>query len=407
MSLSGPTYYEVLGVSPAASADEIKKRYRELARRFHPDVSKTPDAANKFKEINEANRVLSDPDARARYDSELALKARAQANFKPPPGSAKRPTNPPPRPGPQRPQAPRPASGPQRSAPNPQRDLNAQLEKLIAEAQKAFAAMRYREAELLCRQALRLSRRCVTAYEILGDIEQKRGRTDEAIALYSYALQLDRTNRSVQMKFDKLVGRQTGPTMAGNAAKAAKTARPSPTPSGFEERPTILPPGRVLISLIGLAVLVGLGLFFSNAQETAAIGLWVWDWDPNVILTLALVGGICGMIMSINGWLKLAREELGAKRPQDSRKTPIPIGIFVVPLAAVSFYGSFAIYFAIGLLRAGLSESMLRAYTASFIATAIFAEIIDHGFGYMLLWGGNIVFLFFLVGWAVGDSFRR
>ncbi|MCE2850892.1 MAG: molecular chaperone DnaJ [Roseiflexaceae bacterium] len=61
-------YYEVLGVSRDASPDEIRKAYRALARKYHPDVNKESDAETKFKEINEANSVLSDPEKRAIYD---------------------------------------------------------------------------------------------------------------------------------------------------------------------------------------------------------------------------------------------------------------------------------------------------------------------------------------------------
>lgn len=62
-------YYKTLGVSKDATAADIKKAYRKLARQFHPDVNAGPDASKKFKEVNEANEVLSDPDKRKKYDA--------------------------------------------------------------------------------------------------------------------------------------------------------------------------------------------------------------------------------------------------------------------------------------------------------------------------------------------------
>jgi molecular chaperone DnaJ len=61
-------YYEILGVSRDASADDLKTAFRNLARKYHPDINKDPDAEEKFKEFNEAYAVLSDPDKRAAYD---------------------------------------------------------------------------------------------------------------------------------------------------------------------------------------------------------------------------------------------------------------------------------------------------------------------------------------------------
>ena len=61
-------YYEVLGISKSASADEIKRAYRKMAKKYHPDVNKEPGAEEKFKEVQEAYDVLSDDNKKAAYD---------------------------------------------------------------------------------------------------------------------------------------------------------------------------------------------------------------------------------------------------------------------------------------------------------------------------------------------------
>lgn len=78
-------YYRILGVPRDATAEEIKKSFRKLARKYHPDVSKEADAELRMQEINEANTVLSDPEKRAAYD-QLGQGFRPGQEFHPPPG---------------------------------------------------------------------------------------------------------------------------------------------------------------------------------------------------------------------------------------------------------------------------------------------------------------------------------
>jgi curved DNA-binding protein len=86
MAVEFKDYYQSLGVSKNASEEEIRKAFRKLARKYHPDVAKNKaEAEEKFKEINEAYEVLSDPEKRKKYDT-LGANWKGQQGFQPPPG---------------------------------------------------------------------------------------------------------------------------------------------------------------------------------------------------------------------------------------------------------------------------------------------------------------------------------
>src|SRR6202041_1444183 len=82
-------YYEVLGVARGADAEAVKRAYRKLARKYHPDVSKEKNAESKFKELQEAYEVLRDTEKRAAYD-QLWRDYRTGQQFRPPPDWSQR-----------------------------------------------------------------------------------------------------------------------------------------------------------------------------------------------------------------------------------------------------------------------------------------------------------------------------
>lgn len=390
-SMNLPDHYRTLGVSPDATLAEIKKQYRALARQFHPDVAHSKEAEERFREINEAYRVLSDAERRQLYDAERKLaemRRRATGRFSTPPP---RPSSDAPRASSAR-EAPRPQSG-HRPAP---------AESLLMQATHAFRRMRYREAEMLCRQVMRVDRRNPAAYDLLGDILKARGHVDEAVAMYSYALQLDPLNRSMQAKLDRLAGRPPGPQMTGTAARASRAT----VAKLWEPRRHSVRPVNALVTGMSIVAIVFLIVTTFLDKSPPAPSGWLWEWSPGILFALSASGALAGLTLAIVGFLARCREELSTHRAPRGRHTAVPLGAVLLGFGVLFFYAAFLVYIFIGYLRESLSPSILAAFGVTFTVTALFALASHAAALYVLLFGGNIVFLAFIVGWFVGDAFR-
>lgn len=417
------TYYEILGVSRGASLDEIKKRYRELARQHHPDVNQgKPEAAKRFTEITTAYKTLSHPDERAAYDADLALRERRAAQ-----GAARAAANtftgtspaPPGRPAP-----PRSAAGTGRAAPGgtPPRTAappgSADTARLVAEAQAAFVRGKFVEARALCEQVLRRDRRSAAAYEILGDIYRLQGRTDEAINMYTMALQFNPRNHTVMQRLERLS--RTGPGSAQQVffdnrsrPSSARPHRPAhgPAPAAPER---FMEEKRPLATLIG--GMIGYGLTFLLILYVAlidkgrpfganAVFAPIADWSWTLITVLLLTGLLLGFTLAATAAVRRIDDELilvGSR----TGSLFLPLGLVMITVSVFSFYAAALLYGIVGFLQESFTVSMARVFGVVVAVVLLLTALYDPGRGQVFLFGGNVVFLALLIGWAIGDFFR-
>ncbi len=253
-------HYEVLGLPPGASTDQIKKKYRELARKFHPDVVQDKALGQRvFTQINQAYSVLGNPERRAQYndslqhgtahatpDSTSAAAAVSKAAASAPSAATVKPEA-----------APQTAS---RAASNPQAFAD-----MLGRAENAIMAGKPVEARAFCVRILEADPRQVRALEILGDALVQMGKPDEAAEQYRKALQVSPSSL-IQAKLNRVApsapaarpaAPQAPPIRNGNGmpprngngtapanGSAQKTIPPSPPPEEAEKSGGLL--GRLL-----------------------------------------------------------------------------------------------------------------------------------------------------------------
>ena len=250
-------YYEVLGIPPGATTDQIKKKYRELARKFHPDVVQDKVLGQRvFSQINQAYRILADPERREQYNSQLAAASAPPPRVAQPAPSQARPAAPaqqatPPRPQaamPSRPQAtsqpqagavgqqtvrPQPTGAPQARpaapAAQPGSAQKAQaMAGLLSNADNAIMAGKFIEARIFCVKVLEIDPKNVRALEIMGDALVGMGKPEDAAVQYRNALAITPSSM-IQSKLNRL-------------EQAATATRTNP-PGGEGDKPGDKPAG--------------------------------------------------------------------------------------------------------------------------------------------------------------------
>jgi curved DNA-binding protein CbpA len=427
------TYYQVLGVEPSASPEVIKRRFRELARVHHPDVSRDKSSSHQqFVRITEAYQVLSDATRRAEYDLMLRDRAQRRAAPRAHPSSSRPPgggmaygtgaTYRPPRPGPNPPPphvgfrpppngrsgAPggRPSTVGERAQPPPSAATRvAEAARNLREAQAAFAGLRYRDAIRLCKTVLDLDRRNAGACGLLGDIYRAQGRVDDAIYFYSLAAQLSPApqNRSVMAKLEALLSTERGPRPGAPSAERSPEATLADGAAHLRRRAS----RQVCIGAFGLAValLALLGSVQVSAEPITELP-WISGWTVPLVWGMVLAGATIGATLSLAGAVRPLDEELFFTQLGRRGGAP-PLGLLLFLIGGLFYYLAVGIYLLVGALQESFSRSLMRVFVATFLVICCLALMLAPEVGrQILLFGGNVVFLSMLVGWLLGDFFR-
>ena len=209
-------HYEVLGVPQGATTDQIKKKYRELARKYHPDVVQDKVLGQRvFSQINQAYRILSDSDRRAAYNQTLAAASGAAPN-----GMANGSGN---------------GTATQTRPAAPGDAVKAQaIPGLLASADNAIMAGKPAEARAFCAKVLETDPRNVRALVIGGDALAQMGQREEAVAHYRRALAVA-PSHAIQAQLTRL---EQAPPLTRTAPTApAAPADGAPPRNGAATKP--------------------------------------------------------------------------------------------------------------------------------------------------------------------------
>jgi len=361
------TYYEILGLPRDATLAQIKRRYKQLVRKYHPDVATDKATAHRlFIQVREAYEALSDPVRRRAYDATLNSQRTAP--------SATRQAGP----GPSRAQAPRPTATP--------------LSKHIKDAQFAFIQKRFGEAATQCKAALELDPRNAQAHAILGDVYRAQGKPNSATRHYGYALQFNPNDRESEKKLVGMVGKRMT--------------------SATDVRPTAAGPATMMtLNMIwwGIAFFLILMIWVHPGKPIDWLAHYVppvsrWSWS--LVGLMAGSSAIVGMMLSVNGLLQHPDNEL-VFDASGGNWAVIPTGLILLIGSGFFFLGAAGFYILAGSIQSSLSRSVLIVFVAVVAVVGLSSlAFVPEARRQVLLFGGNVSFLSMLFGWYVGSMFK-
>lgn len=372
-------YYEILGLSRTATTEQIKRRYRLLVRKYHPDVAEDKAAAQAaFLQITEAYQTLTNSDRRTIYDTSLDLEMFRVETRRPTSAAGPRTTGP----------TGRPRQTP-RAAP---RDQVIEAQRLVEQAQVAYRRQEFRWAAEACVEAKKLDPRNARAHVILGDIYASQSRTDDAVAMYTIASQLDPRNAEILSKLNRLANRRrSGQPVAVERHAALKMGLNLMgwSMSAFMFAMLLMSPGDPIPWLMRNLPVVS-------------------TWSTMLIAVLMVTGGLTGFLLSVNDSVQPLDDELvfQAVPAPGSRPSSYPIGLILVLFNLFSFYVAVAVYAIMAMMQDRVSKSVVKSFVATFALVLIASVVYVRGGAQVFMFGGNIAFPAVLFGWAVGDMFR-
>lgn len=379
-------YYEVLGVPPNATEEQIRRRFRELARRYHPDVNRSPDAEHRFKEITEAYRVLSSPSLRADYDlmRRCAQSARMGTNHATAP--------PPPRSRPASSSSTHQQRSSGASSPHTStRSAEIQAQQLLQSAMLAYARGSLHQAASLAKRVLRLQRHNAQAYEILGDVYRQERRIEEAIAMFTCALQCNPRSATAQSKLDALLRQRY---FAGE--------QPHPVPTSILWARYGLVLGWVVVMMLVLAP-----WYLSLESDGLFQGIgFVNRWSAALVLFMLTAGMLSGALLALGGAVEPIAQVVWWPYRQGAPQARLAVAGLLGILGLFAFYAAAFLYLLIASTQNAFHRTLNRAVGIVAGLTLGFLLSYVPGREQVALFAPNLLWFGVFCGWAFGDAVR-